>query len=216
MATFVVYSLNGHELTPEVIFPSLAYFNLLRFPLTFMPVLIIAVVEAKISVNRLWEFLTSEENEEIPFQRIGKPYLRINQGTFAFDTTNLARPTLKDITLQVNDGELVMVVGQVGSGKSSIISAFTGGIQRISGSLEVNGSIAYAAQQAWIMNQSVKDNILFGLPYDENYYRETIHAACLKQDLAMLPVPFLSFPPFFLFFFSFNARLFLPITASGR
>jgi len=187
-ATFVVYSLNGNLLTPEIIFPSLAYFNLLRFPLTFMPVLIIAVVEAKISVNRLWEFLTSEEIEDVPFQKIGKPYLRVSKGTFVYDTKNLARPILKDFDFHVNDGELVMVVGQVGSGKTSLVNVFTGGIQRMSGTVEVNGTLAYAAQQAWILNQSVRDNILFGFPYDENHYRQTIHAACLQKDLAMLPV----------------------------
>lgn len=79
MATFAVYASSGQALTPDVIFPALAYFNLLRFPLTFMPILVIALVECRVAVNRLWSFLMLEELEVAPPARTGKIGVTIDQ-----------------------------------------------------------------------------------------------------------------------------------------
>ncbi|RKO84654.1 P-loop containing nucleoside triphosphate hydrolase protein, partial [Blyttiomyces helicus] len=95
--------------------------------------------------------------------------------------------TLKDISLVVPDGSLFAIVGSVGSGKSSIISAILGEMYRVKGTVTVRGSIAYVPQTAWIMNATVRENILFGKPYDERYYAETLRACCLNTDLEMLP-----------------------------
>ncbi len=76
-----------------------------------------------------------------------------------------------------------MVVGSVGSGKSSVISAVLGELAISSGSIGVNGSIGYAAQEAFIFNSTVRENILFGRPYDAKKYREVIVASALMADL---------------------------------
>eukprot|EP00026_Physarum_polycephalum_P012420 Phypoly_transcript_12726.p1 GENE.Phypoly_transcript_12726~~Phypoly_transcript_12726.p1 ORF type:complete len:235 (+),score=39.16 Phypoly_transcript_12726:202-906(+) len=77
---------------------------------------------------------------------------RITGGDFAWDT----QPILTGINLEVSEGELIVVVGQVGSGKSSLLTALINEMQQISGKLEVNGSVAYVAQTPWIINATIK------------------------------------------------------------
>lgn len=73
------------------------------------------------------------------------------------------------------------------SGKSSLLNALVGEMKRTSGRVAFGGSIAYAAQQAWMQSCSLKANVLFGRPYEEARYRQVIHDACLEPDLEMLP-----------------------------
>ncbi len=77
-----------------------------------------------------------------------------------------------------------MVVGSVGSGKSSVISAILGELPTTSGSLAVSGSIAYVAQEAFIFNSTVRENILFGKEYDPVKYRQVLEASALMADLS--------------------------------
>ncbi|KAI8928981.1 hypothetical protein BC831DRAFT_45566 [Entophlyctis helioformis] len=95
--------------------------------------------------------------------------------------------TLRNINLTIPRGKLVAVVGTVGSGKSSLLNALIGEMKRVSGIVSFSGSLGYAPQQAWIQNASVKDNILFGLPYDEARYLATIRDCALEKDLEILP-----------------------------
>ncbi|GAA6063571.1 hypothetical protein JCM10212_003150 [Sporobolomyces blumeae] len=94
---------------------------------------------------------------------------------------------LRGINLSIPKGQLCAVVGSVGSGKSSLLQALVGEMKREKGEVSYSGSIAYAAQQAWMQSCSLKENILFGRPYDEARYRQVIHDACLEADIEMLP-----------------------------
>lgn len=89
--------------------------------------------------------------------------------------------------MQVNRGSLVAVVGTVGSGKSSLISAYLGEMDKLSGKVNSLGTIAYVSQQAWIQNATLQDNILFGKPMDIKRYNQVIAACALKPDIEMLP-----------------------------
>jgi len=98
----------------------------------------------------------------------------------------LAPPALDDVSLELPRGGLTAVVGGVGSGKTALLAAFLGEIHRASGVVTVVGRVAYAAQQPWILNASVRDNILFGAPYDPMRYWEVVRACALEPDLAVL------------------------------
>ncbi|KAJ8316505.1 hypothetical protein KUTeg_006519 [Tegillarca granosa] len=110
--------------------------------------------------------------------------LVIQNGVFSWDD-NL-QPALRDINLDIPRGKLVAVVGQVGSGKSSLISAFLGEMDKLQGKVNVKGSIAYVPQQAWIQNATVRDNILFGKTMDQCKYDKVVEACALGPDLEIL------------------------------
>lgn len=107
---------------------------------------------------------------------------------------------LQNINLQVKNSEFVCVLGNVGSGKSTLLNAILGELPVLpkltkndnynnscSSKFSVNGSVAYCSQIPWILNTTVKENILFGSPYDEMRYFETINACDLADDLTILP-----------------------------
>ncbi|KAG0031446.1 hypothetical protein BGZ81_001224 [Podila clonocystis] len=95
-------------------------------------------------------------------------------------------PVLHDIQLKVQRGSLTAVVGRVGSGKSSLVGALLGEMYRYSGSVKAHGSLAYVAQSAWILNDTVRNNILFGRPYDKERYLNTVRSCALIPDFQML------------------------------
>ncbi len=94
---------------------------------------------------------------------------------------------LKHINFEAKSGEFIAVVGQVGAGKSSFLNAILGEMSKINGKVSLNGRIAFVPQTAWLMNASVKDNILFGLPYNEVKYKRILKISELESDLNILP-----------------------------
>jgi ABC-type multidrug transport system fused ATPase/permease subunit len=96
------------------------------------------------------------------------------------------RAVLRNINLEVGNGELCAVVGRVASGKSTLVSAILNETFLESGCITLKGSVAYAAQSPWILNATVRENILFGLPYDEGKYQRVIKACQLEHDLNIL------------------------------
>lgn len=101
-------------------------------------------------------------------------------------TRDSAGPVLHDINLKIKRGSLTAVVGRVGEGKSSLVGALLGEMHKYSGTVRCNGSSAFVAQTAWILNDTVRNNILFGRPYDKEKYLRTIKACALAPDFKML------------------------------
>ncbi|XP_028587595.1 ATP-binding cassette sub-family C member 5 isoform X2 [Podarcis muralis] len=94
---------------------------------------------------------------------------------------------LYNVDLEIEKGKLVGICGSVGSGKTSFISAILGQMTLLEGSISVDGTFAYAAQQAWILNATLRDNILFGKEFEEERYNTVLNDCCLRPDLAILP-----------------------------
>ncbi|VDL97758.1 unnamed protein product [Schistocephalus solidus] len=95
--------------------------------------------------------------------------------------------SLLTMTIYFPEGQSTAIVGRVGSGKSSLLNALLGNMERISGRVNIKGSIAYVAQQAWIFNGTLRDNILFHKPFDAERYERILSACALQQDLTILP-----------------------------
>ncbi|CAK8671759.1 unnamed protein product [Clavelina lepadiformis] len=189
LTTFAVYTLSdpSHVLDAQKAFVSISLFNILQFPLIMLPMMISSLVQANVSLKRLQRFLC---NEELDLDNVDRnptsgPVISIENGTFTWDKDD--EPVLKDINLSVPKGSLVAVVGQVGSGKSSLVNCLLGDMEKLNGKVSVKGSIAYVAQQAWIQNLTVRENILFGKPLDVCNYQDTVGACELKEDFEMLP-----------------------------
>ena len=113
--------------------------------------------------------------------------ISIKNGVFSWDT-KAERTTLSNIHLDISVGSLVAVVGSTGQGKTSLISAILGEIPAVA-DMEVvgRGSVAYLPQVSWIFDATVRDNILFGSPYDPLHYEKAIHVSVLEHDLQLLP-----------------------------
>ncbi|XP_038067816.1 ATP-binding cassette sub-family C member 9-like [Patiria miniata] len=114
--------------------------------------------------------------------------MKITHGSFAWEGSTA--PILTDINIEIQAGKLTAVVGEVGSGKSSLCSALLGEMKTVSGEVIWNSerhSIAYANQKPWLVNASLKDNIIFGAPLDERRYNTVIEVCGLRQDIDMLP-----------------------------
>jgi ABC-type lipoprotein export system ATPase subunit len=94
---------------------------------------------------------------------------------------------LKDVNLEIPRNCFIAIVGEIGSGKSSLLSALFGEMRRTEGKVMFGGSSASCSQVPWICNATVRENILFGRPFDEERYWDVIHQACLETDLDLLP-----------------------------
>uniref|UniRef100_A0A914XPA2 ABC-type glutathione-S-conjugate transporter n=1 Tax=Plectus sambesii TaxID=2011161 RepID=A0A914XPA2_9BILA len=195
IAAFAAYTMTGsgdHVLTPSKAFVSLTLFNMMRWPLTAMPYIILCAVRANVSLKRIAEFLTSEElDPNVVEHSKNENAVELQQCTMSWSpsTTTPEEPNatvLKDVSLAVRRGELVAVVGKVGTGKSSLLSAIMGEMYKINGRVLVNGSICYVPQQAWIQNMTARENILFGSPFNQQRYDQVVEGCALLPDFAVL------------------------------
>jgi ABC-type multidrug transport system fused ATPase/permease subunit len=96
------------------------------------------------------------------------------------------QPILSSVDLDVSPGELCAIVGRVGSGKSTLCSAILNETVLRGGEVALKGTVAYAAQSAWILNATLQDNITFGMPYEKEKYDSIIRACQLTHDLDLL------------------------------
>ncbi|XP_056153641.1 ATP-binding cassette sub-family C member 3 [Lampris incognitus] len=190
LTTFAVY-VNADEknvLDAEKAFVSLSLFNILRFPLNMLPQVISSLVQASVSLKRIQAFLSHDELDPQSVNRksAATEYsVTVTSGTFTW--TKEEPPALHNINMMVPQGSLLAVVGHVGCGKSSVISALLGEMEKLEGDVSIRGSVAYVPQQAWIQNATLRDNILFGKAFNEQRYRCVLEACALTPDLEVLP-----------------------------
>uniref|UniRef100_A0A803Y4N4 Multidrug resistance-associated protein 1 n=1 Tax=Meleagris gallopavo TaxID=9103 RepID=A0A803Y4N4_MELGA len=188
LSTFAVYVKmdENNILDAQKAFVSLALFNILRFPLNILPMVISSI--ASVSLKRLRVFLSHEELD--PDSIIRGP---ITNGEL-FNNWDMPASEAElcalhfSINFTVPEGSLIAVVGQVGCGKSSLLSALLGEMDKKEGYVVVKGSIAYVPQQAWIQNATLEDNIIFGREMNESRYKRVIEACALLPDLEILPM----------------------------
>ncbi|XP_055348777.1 multidrug resistance-associated protein 1-like [Paramacrobiotus metropolitanus] len=191
-ATYVYVS--GDRLTPQTGFVTLLFLFSLRHSLYLLPIGTTLLIQAKIACNRLRDFFLARELDPNSMERFPRPnspqssVVVIVGGNFSWNNRNATDQalTLKNLNIDVKDGQLFAVVGGVGSGKSSLVAACLGFMERISGHVTIRGSVAYVTQQAWNQNMTMRDNILFGRPFDEEKYDRVLECCALKPDLDVL------------------------------
>ncbi|XP_032143498.1 ATP-binding cassette sub-family C member 9 isoform X3 [Sapajus apella] len=234
LATFVTHAYtSGNNLKPAEAFASLSLFHILVTPLFLLSTVVRFAVKAIISVQKLNEFLLSDEigddswrtgESSLPFESCKKhtgvqpkTINRKQPGRYHLDSyeqsTRRLRPTetediaikvtngyfswgsglatLSNIDIRIPTGQLTMIVGQVGCGKSSLLLAILGEMQTLEGKVHWSNrnrySVAYAAQKPWLLNATVEENITFGSPFNKQRYKAVTDACSLQPDIDLLP-----------------------------
>ncbi|WVF68119.1 hypothetical protein IAT40_002882 [Kwoniella sp. CBS 6097] len=202
--TFVAYGLSGHELNAASIFSGLQYFNVLKVPISFLPMCFTAVSDALVGIGRISRLLRAEEipatlninhtathaidvQGDFHFEAVLESFDAGSAGSADEKAAEQAKPfTLRGIGLQIPRGALVCVVGRVGTGKSALLAGLIGDMKQARGHVIFGGSISYVPQQAWIHSGSLRDNITFSaLPQDIDFERlKSVQDACaLSNDI---------------------------------
>ena len=191
LAAFGGIWLLGYELRITDVFTALAFFGQLRLTsITLMSKAIERLSEMLVASNRIDAFM------RLQIQQPQKRQLRINiseTNKFQLDTIvmcnasfswkgNMNRPCLSFLNLNVKPGQLVGIVGSVGVGKSSLLAAILGELNLVHGNLQVNGSVSYSSQSAWIFAGTIRANILLGQQLNEERYAHVLRACCLDTD----------------------------------
>ncbi|XP_051056069.1 ATP-binding cassette sub-family C member 3 [Phodopus roborovskii] len=187
LGVYVIVDENN-VLDAEKAFVSLSLFNILKIPLNMLPQLISGLTQASVSLKRIQDFLNQDELDPQCVERktISPGYaITVHNGTFTW--IHDLPPTLHSLNFQIPKGALVAVVGPVGCGKSSLVSALLGEMEKLEGTVCVKGSVAYVPQQAWIQNCTLQENVLFGQPMNPKRYQQALETCALMTDLDVLP-----------------------------
>lgn len=112
-----------------------------------------------------------------------EPFLSIVEASCSWNQEYLT-DTLCGISLEIRKGDLLAITGAVGSGKSSLLTAVLGELPLRKGAVSFLGKVAYVPQIPWVFSGTVRENILFGLPFNEERFQHVVHVCCLTKDLS--------------------------------
>ncbi|XP_076790549.1 ATP-binding cassette sub-family C member 6 isoform X4 [Arvicanthis niloticus] len=192
LVVFAVHTLVAEDnaMDAEKAFVTLTVLSILNKAQAFLPFSVHCIVQARVSFDRLAAFLCLEEVDpngmvSSPSRCSSKDRISIHNGTFTWSQES--PPCLHGINLTVPQGCLLAVVGPVGAGKSSLLSALLGELLKVEGSVSIEGSVAYVPQEAWVQNTSVVENVCFRQELDLPWLQKVLEACALGSDVASFP-----------------------------
>lgn len=208
MISFYCYTIvEGNTLTAPIAFTALSLFTLLRSPLDQLSDMTSFVMQSKVSLDRIDEFLDEEETTkyDILNQQPGpnSPYIGFEDASFSWNSKSETDFKLRDLNVSFLPGKLNVVIGATGSGKTSLLLALLGEMNITKGKVFLPGtipkdeltpdsisgltdSVAYCSQSPWLLNDTIKNNIIFGSHLNEDRYKKVIEACGLARDLEIL------------------------------
>uniref|UniRef100_A0AAQ5YHY8 Multidrug resistance-associated protein 4 n=1 Tax=Amphiprion ocellaris TaxID=80972 RepID=A0AAQ5YHY8_AMPOC len=185
--TVCVYVLSGNTLSASRVFMAVSLYGAVRLTITlFFPCAIEKVSESLISIRRIKKFLLLDE---VAPHHLGLPVAEKKdcmvkiQDLICYWDKALEAPTLQNVSFTVRPEQLLAVIGPVGAGKSSLLSAILGELSQESGVVKVKGELTYTSQQPWILPGTIRSNILFGKELNPKKYDRVLRAC----DLDLLP-----------------------------
>ncbi|KAL4916876.1 integral peroxisomal membrane peroxin-domain-containing protein [Aspergillus aurantiobrunneus] len=183
VALYAYTFLAGHPLGVEIIFPALQLFNMLEARLQGIPILITTLINASIALERIEDFMT-EPDKEIRAIRSCEDTAPLQLRSCSFAWPGRSSTVLSDIDMSISPG-LTVVYGMVGAGKTALLQGLLGELDKIQGSSYIPSEMmGYCAQTPWLQSMSIRDNILFSSPYEEQRYKRVLDACALLPDLS--------------------------------
>lgn len=192
-AAFLAYAMSGAKLTADVVFPCLAYFQMLYQPVTLASLAFSRQFSVRPSLKRVHDLLTAPESR-MPPPEAGS---EARPSAISFQSASFEWPrdekddavTLEVGNLEIPRNQLTAVIGRNGAGKTSLLLAMLGEMVLPSGSYQLNGRVAYCSQDPWVMSGTLRDNIVFNSSrgYDARRYDGVVSACGLDVDFANVP-----------------------------
>ncbi|KAI0126965.1 ABC multidrug transporter [Xylariales sp. AK1849] len=201
-SSLYTYAYLHGAITPSIIFPMIEVLPHLQGTLGFVPVVFQDYFGARSNASRMEEFLRRPEQRRIldpspsghiSFQDAIITWPR-DEGARAV-LKNLATPPgrfiLCDINLNFPVGELSVISGETGSGKSLLLAAIIGEVELLAGRVEAPSAadgypVGFVSQTPWLQNTTIRENIMFGKPFDNDRYQKVLAACALQPDLKAL------------------------------
>lgn len=193
-AAFAIVQLvsGGEPLNVVQAFTSLSLLSILISPVSELVTIPHNLGSAIGCLDRIQEYLVKEKRVDyrtiLPSGEANgtSPLIKVSGGSFGWTAD---KPILHDLDLAVQPSSLTILVGAVGSGKSTLLKSLVGETYRISGAVDYRSSldVVYCDQDPWILNQSIKDNIIGAAKYEPQFYQKVIEACQLEEDLVLLP-----------------------------
>jgi ABC-type multidrug transport system fused ATPase/permease subunit len=187
--TFLVFTtFSGQQLRIDLIFPALQLLTNLRIWLRDVLTLTRALINAHVAMGRIEDFMNEPEKEPDKI-REGIDSTEIDMSAITFDSCSLAwpgtiEPVLNSVTLKLEPG-LTLIYGPIGGGKTALLQAVLGEMEVLNGRSNIpNQSVGYCSQKPWLQSISIRDNILFFSPHEEERYQKVLEACALQPDLA--------------------------------
>ena len=195
LVSIITLVLTGQPLTPVNVFMLLSFINAARLSVCFyIPYGLLAVYEAYFSLKRIEEFLLLEDLPGSCHDHSIEGTLNMSGSTFYFDDKkHLPEPgtlvvfTLQDIEFSTEPQTLTVITGPVGSGKSTLLSAIAGEVPVAAGTISWPTSLVYVPQTPWVFSGTIRENILFGQPYNQDKYSTILEACSLTEDVKRFP-----------------------------
>ncbi|KAL3476869.1 integral peroxisomal membrane peroxin-domain-containing protein [Aspergillus californicus] len=182
VALYAYTLLAGHPLGIEIIFPALQLFTMLESRLRDIPNLITVLINASIAMERIEDFM-AEPDKETRAIASSLDFAPLQLESCSFSWPGKASNVLSDINLSISQG-LTVVYGKVGAGKTALLQGLLGEMDKTEGTSYIsNEMMGYCAQTPWLQSMSIRDNILFSYPYDEQRYKRVLDACALLPDL---------------------------------
>ncbi|KAL2087480.1 hypothetical protein ACEWY4_016308 [Coilia grayii] len=188
--TFTVHVLLGNTISASRVFVAVSLYGAVRLTVTlFFPAAIEKLSESLVSIRRIKTFLLLDEIEKHPVlpQKEKKESFVETEDLMCYWDKTLDAPTLQRVSFTVKPGELLAVIGPVGAGKSSLLSAVLRELPPSKGAIKVSGDLTYASQQPWVFPGTIRSNILFGKEMQTQKYERVLRACALTRDMELLP-----------------------------
>ncbi|XP_044750890.1 probable multidrug resistance-associated protein lethal(2)03659 isoform X2 [Coccinella septempunctata] len=195
------FVLNGQTPVAQYVFVITSFYNNLTKTVSVnFPDAISTFAECKVSCNRIEKFLSLGEvtktcaprnsplkNSENHHGETSDVILKLTDVSARWNGQDFAENYLKGLNLEMKSTNKFAVIGEVGSGKSSLINVILEELPICDGYMINKGKVSYAAQESWLFKGTIRQNILFGATMDRTRYEEVIRACALEKDLEMFP-----------------------------